>query len=176
MIVLQACVYIFLLLKAYVMRRFVTICLLFTASFAKSQVTVGIGSGIHNKSVLAATIDVGYQLKSYQLSAGYIVPFTDRSADVNVFFLKGGKGFTINEKTSITIGTGLAVHNFSRKEVSKVDDRYSYNKQVNAGKMLLYLNYEKKLVKEGAFTAQAFYSNGILFGGIGVRYFFKKKA
>jgi hypothetical protein len=174
-IVLQADVYIFYILKAYVMRKFITICLVLTASFAKSQVTVGIGSGIHNKSVLAVTIDVGYQLKTYQLVAGYVVPYTNRSADVNVFFVKGGKAFAINEKESITIGTGLALHNYSRKEVSKVDDRYSYNKQINAGKVLLHLNYEKRIVKDGAFTAQAFYSGGIWYGGVGMRYYFKKK-
>jgi hypothetical protein len=157
------------------MRRFITICLILSASFAKAQLTVGFGSGIHNKSVLAATIDVGYQLKSYQLSAGYVVPYTNRSADVNVFFLKGGKGFAINEKESIMVGAGIALHNYSRKEVSKVDDRYSYNKQINAGKILLHLNYEKMIMKDGAFTAQAFYSGGIWYGGIGMRYFFNRK-
>ncbi len=157
------------------MRKGFFIILFFAASFASAQVTIGFGAGIHNKSVLAGNLELAYQFKTYHVAAGYIVPFSDYSSISNLFFLKAGKSFLINKKSSIELGTGVALHNYSREEVSKVDNRYSYYKQINAGKMLLYLNYEKKVIKDGAFTAQAFYSGGVAYGGIGMKYFFKKK-
>lgn len=157
------------------MRKGIFIILFFAASVAKAQVSIGFGAGIHNKSVFASNLELAYQFKTYHVGAGYLVPFSDKSTLSNLFFAKAGKSFEINKKERLEVGTGLAVHHYSREEVSKVDNRYSYYKQINAGKILFYLNYEKKVIKDGAFVAQAYYSGGVAYGGIGMKYYFKKK-
>ena len=56
--------------------------------------------------------------------------------------------------------------------MSKVDQRYSYFKTINAGKPLLYINYQKRVISDGAFYIQALYTGGILYAGAGLTYFF----
>lgn len=157
------------------MKPIFTLFLVLSAFFSTAQVTVNFGGGFSNSEKLVANIEVGYQFKKVKLATGYLVSITDLSEVPDLFFLKAGRQIKLTSKSNLEIGTGLALHTFQREEVSRVDHRYTYYKRVNTGKPLFYINYQKRVISDGAFFIQALYSGNVIYGGVGLTYFFKQK-
>lgn len=157
------------------MKLIFTLFLVLSACIAKAQVTVNFGGGVSNAGKMVANIEAGYQFNKIKINTGYLVSITDESEVHDVFFLKAGHLIKLSPKSSLDIGTGLALNTYKREQVSKVDQRYSYFKTINAGKPLLYVNYQKLVISDGAFYIQALYTGGILYAGAGLTYFFGQK-
>ena len=145
------------------------------ASSTRAQVTVNFGGGVSSIGKMVANIEAGYQFNKIKMNTGYLASITDESEVHDVFFLKAGYIVSLTNKSSLDIGTGLALHTYKRQQVSKVDQRYSYFKTINAGKLLLYVNYQKLVISDGAFYIQALYTGGVLYTGAGLTYFFGQK-
>ena len=128
------------------------------ASIANAQITVNFGGGVSSVGKMVANIEAGYQFNKIKINTGYLVSITDESEVHDVFFLKAGHLISLTEKSSLDIGTGLALHTYKREQVSKVDQRY--------------INYQKRVISDGAFYIQALYTGGILYAGAGLTYFF----
>lgn len=157
------------------MKPIFTLFLVLSAFLSTAQVTVNFGGGFNNTEKLVSNIEVGYQFKKMQLSAGYLVSITDLAEVPDLFFLKAGRQIQLTPKSHLELGTGLALHTFKYEEVSNVDHNYTYFRTINAGKPLFYINYQKRVISDGAFFIQALYSGNIIYGGVGLTYFFKQK-
>lgn len=144
-------------------------------SITNAQVTVSFGGGVSNAGKTVANIEAGYQFNKIKMNTGYLVSITNESEVHDIFFLKAGGLINLTSKSSLDIGTGLALHTYKREQVSKVDQRYSYFKTINAGKPLLYINYQKRVISDGAFYIQTLYTGGIIYAATGLTYFFGQK-
>ena len=144
-------------------------------SITNAQVTVSFGGGVSNAGKTVANIEAGYQFNKIKMNTGYLVSITNESEVHDIFFLKAGRLISLTAKSSLDIGTGLALHTYKREQVSKVDQRYSYFKTINAGKPLLYINYQKRVISDGAFYIQTLYTGGIIYAATGLTYFFGQK-
>ncbi len=157
------------------MKLIFTLFLVLFANISKAQVTVNFGGGVSSVGKLVANIETGYQFNKIKINAGYFVSITDESEVHDVFFLKAGHLIKLTLISSLDMGAGLALHIYKREQVSKVDQRYSYFKTIHAGKPLLYINYQKLVISDGAFYIQALYTGGIMYAGAGFTYFFGQK-
>ncbi len=157
------------------MKPIFTLFLVLSACFSTAQVTVNFGGGINSMGKLVANIEVGYKFKKVKLATGYLVSITDLAEVPDLFFLKAGRQIQLTPKSHLELGTGLALHTFKREEVSEVDHRYTHFRTINAGKPLFYINYQKRVISDGAIFMQALYSGNVFYGGVGLTYFFKQK-
>lgn len=157
------------------MKLFFTLFFTGLFCFSSAQVTISIGGGVTSKATLASDIEIGYQLKKMQISAGYLVCVTDDNTVPDLFFIKGARKIQCTKKSFLSIGGGFALARYMEMETSKIDQQYSFGKTVYAGKPLLYLDYQKQVMSDGAFHMQTMYSGGIFYAGVGLTYLFKKK-
>ena len=157
------------------MKPIFTLFLVLTACYATAQVTVDFGGGFSNRGKLVTNIEVGYQLKKMNFEAGYLVSVTDNSEIHDLFFVKAAKRIKLTRKSNLDIGTGIALHTYKREEINQFDHRYTYLKTINAGKPLVSINYQKRVISDGAFYTQVVYSDKIFYATMGLTYFFKQK-
>ncbi len=146
------------------------------ASTATAQVTFTVNGGIGKQFVFKTGLELGYQSKQITSSMGYMIPLSADVKNASIVYAKTAKHFQLNKTHALETGAGFALHKYKREEISKVNSIYSYQKTVYAGKPMFFVTYQNHFKPDRAFLVQLNYTGTELVAGIGLQYFFQKKA